>query len=78
MRLDKLTVKTREALVWAASHGGGLGPKAQNFHYQEFRLDNTGDPRVQRNVGLAAQAYRDKFGSTTILNASTVNLVEFA
>lgn len=66
----ELTPKTREALAWAAHHGGGLGPKAKNFHYQEFRLDNTGDPRVQRRVGLAAQAYRDKFGPTTILSSA--------
>lgn len=65
-----LTPETREALAWAAGHGGGLGPKAKNFHYQEFRLDNTGDPRVQRRVGLAAQAYRDKFGPTTILSSA--------
>ncbi len=66
----ELTPEVREALAWAASHGGGLGPKAQNFHYQEFRLDNTGDPRVRRKVGLAAQAYRDKFGPTTILSSA--------
>ena len=66
----ELTRETREALAWAASHGGGLGPKAKNFHYQEFRLDNTGDPRVRRRVGLAAQAYRDKFGPTTILSSA--------
>lgn len=66
----ELTPKTRDALAWASSHGGGLGPKAKNFHYQEFRLDNTGDPRVQRKVGLAAQAYRDKFGPTTILSSA--------
>lgn len=66
----ELTPETSEALAWAASHGGGLGPKAKNFHYQEFRLDNTGDPRVRRAVGLAAQAYRDKFGPTTILSSA--------
>jgi hypothetical protein len=66
----ELTPKTINALAWAAGHGGSLGPKAQNFHYQEFRLDNTGDPRVQRKVGLAAQAYRDKFGPTTILSSA--------
>jgi hypothetical protein len=65
----ELTRETREALAWAADHGGGLGPQAKNFHYQEFRLDNTGDPRVRRGVGLAAQAYRDKFGQTTILSS---------
>jgi hypothetical protein len=63
------TPTTREALAWAARHGGGLGPKAMNFHYQEFRVDNTGDPRVRRRVGLAAQAYRNKFGPTTILSS---------
>jgi hypothetical protein len=66
----ELTPETREALGWAASHGGGLGPRAKNFHYQEFRLDNTGDPRVRRRVGLAAQAYRDKFGPTTIVSSA--------
>ena len=66
----ELTRETREALAWAADHGGGLGPQAKNFHYQEFRLDNTGDPRVRRGVGLAAQAYRDKFGQTTILSSA--------
>ena len=66
----ELTADTRQALAWAASHGGGLGPDAKNFHYQEFRLDNTGDPRVRRSVGLAAQAYRDKFGPTTILSSA--------
>jgi len=66
----ELTPETREALAWAAGHGGGLGPKAKNFHYQEFRLDNTGDPRVRRRVGLAAQAYRDMFGPTTILSSA--------
>jgi hypothetical protein len=66
----ELTPETRQALAWAASHQGGLGPKAKNFHYQEFRLDNTGDPRVRRAVGLAAQAYRDKFGKTTILSSA--------
>ena len=66
----ELTPETRDALAWAASHGGSLGPKAKNFHYQEFRLDNTGDPRVRRRVGLAAQAYRDKFGPTTILSSA--------
>jgi len=66
----ELTPETRKALAWAAGHGGGLGPQAQNFHYQEFRLDNTGDPRVRRRVGLAAQAYRDKFGPTTILSSA--------
>jgi hypothetical protein len=66
----ELTPETRQALAWAASHHGGLGPKAKNFHYQEFRLDNTGDPRVRRAVGLAAQAYRDKFGKTTILSSA--------
>ena len=66
----ELTPETREGLAWAAGHGGGLGPKAKNFHYQEFRLDNTGDPRVRRRVGLAAQAYRDKFGLTTILSSA--------
>ena len=66
----ELTPETREALTWAASHGGSLGPDAKNFHYQEFRLDNTGDPRVRRSVGLAAQAYRDKFGPTTILSSA--------
>jgi hypothetical protein len=66
----ELTPETREALAWAAGHGGGLGPKAENFHYPEFRLDNTGDPRVRRSVGLAAQAYRDKFGPTTILSSA--------
>jgi hypothetical protein len=65
----KLTPDTRAALAWAAGHGGGLGPRAKNFHYQEFRLDNTGDPRVRRKVGLAAQAYRDRFGPTTILSS---------
>ena len=65
----ELTPHTRSALAWAARHGGGLGPKAKNFHYQEFRLDNTGDPRVRRKVGLAAQAYRDRFGPTTILSS---------
>jgi hypothetical protein len=66
----ELTPETREALAWAAGHGGRLGPKAKNFHYQEFRLDNTGDPRVRRRVGLAAQVYRDKFGPTTILSSA--------
>jgi len=66
----ELTPKTREALAWAARHGGGLGPMAKNFHYQEFRLDNHRDPRVRRRVGLAAQAYRDKFGPTTILSSA--------
>src|SRR5262249_30702064 len=66
----ELTAKTREALAWAARHGGRLGPKAKNFHYLEFRLDNHDDPRVQRRVGLAAQAYRDKFGPTTILSSA--------
>jgi Putative peptidoglycan binding domain/Peptidase M15 len=66
----ELTPETREALAWAASHGGGLGQKAKNFHYQEFRLDNTGDPRVRRTVGLAAQAYRDRFGPMTILSSA--------
>lgn len=65
-----LTADTRQALAWAAGHGGGLGPDAKNFHYQEFRLDNTGDPRVRRSVGLAAQSYRDKFGPTTILSSA--------
>jgi hypothetical protein len=65
----ELTPDTRQALAWAASHDGCLGPNAQNFHYQEFRLDNTGDPRVRRSVGLAAQAYRDKFGPTIILSS---------
>ena len=31
---------------------------------------HTGDPRVRRAVGLAAQAYRDKFGKTTILSSA--------
>jgi Peptidase M15/Putative peptidoglycan binding domain len=66
----ELTADTRQALAWAASHGGCLGPNARNFHYQEFRLDNTGDPRVRRRVGLAAQAYRDKFGVTTIVSSA--------
>jgi hypothetical protein len=66
----ELTPRTREALAWAARRHGALGPKAKNFHYQEFRLDNTGDPRVRRSVGLAAQAYRDKFGKTTILSSA--------
>jgi zinc D-Ala-D-Ala carboxypeptidase len=66
----ELTPETRDALAWAASHGGSLGPNAKNFHYQEFRLDNIGDPRVRRSVGLAAQAYRDKFGPTTILSSA--------
>lgn len=66
----ELTPGTSQALAWAASNGGGLGPNAKNFHYQEFRLDNTGDPRVRRTVGLAAQAYRDKFGLTTILSSA--------
>lgn len=66
----ELTPDTRQALAWAASHGGGLGPNAKDFHYQEFRLDNTGDPRVRRGVGLASQAYRDKFGMTTIISSA--------
>ena len=66
----ELTADTRQALAWAASHGGCLGPNARNFHYQEFRLDNTGDPRVRRSVGLAAQAYRDKFGATMIVSSA--------
>ena len=66
----ELTPDTRQALAWAASHGGCLGPNAKNFHYQEFRLDNTSDPRVRRSVGLAAQAYRDKFGPTIILSSA--------
>ena len=66
----ELTQETRDALAWAVARGGGLGPRAENFHYQEFRLDNRGDPRVRRSVGLAAQAYRDKFGPTTILSSA--------
>jgi hypothetical protein len=66
----QLTPETVRALAWSAGHGGALGPKARNFHYQEFRLDNTGDPRVRRAVGLAAQAYRDKLGATTILSSA--------
>ncbi len=66
----ELTPETQEALAWAARHHGSLGPEAKNFHYQEFRLDNTGDPRVRRRVGLAAQAYRDNFGPTTILSSA--------
>lgn len=65
----RLTADTAAALAWAAGHGGGLGPKAKNFHYQEFRLDNTKDPRVRRKVGLAVQAYRNRFGPTTILSS---------
>jgi Peptidase M15 len=66
----KLTSDTRAALAWAAGHAGGLGPKAKNFHYQEFRLDNTRDPRVRRKVVLAMQAYRDRFGPTTIVSSA--------
>jgi Putative peptidoglycan binding domain/Peptidase M15 len=66
----QLTPETRNALAWAASRHGVLGPKARNFHYQEFRLDNRGDPRVRRRIGLAAQAYRDKFGPTQILSSA--------
>ena len=65
----ELTDETREAIAWSAKHGGGLGPKAEDFHFQEFRLDNTGEPRVKRKVGLALQAYRDKFGPTTVLSS---------
>jgi hypothetical protein len=66
----ELTPDTREALAWAASHRGRLGPRAKDCYYHEFRLDNTGDPRVQRRVGLATQAYKDKFGQTTIMSSA--------
>ena len=67
----QLTPPTMEALAFSAANGGSLGPRAKNFHYQEFRLDNKGDPRVRRSVCLAAQAYRNKFGSTTIIRSSS-------
>jgi hypothetical protein len=66
-----LTPFTRLALAYAARHHGSLGRKAKDFRYQEFRLDNTGPPRVRRSVALAAQAYRDRFGATTILRSSS-------
>jgi hypothetical protein len=67
----RLTPMTRMALAFAARNHGALGRKAKNFRYQEFRLDNTGDPRVRRSVAIAAQAYRDRFGSTTIVRSSS-------
>jgi Putative peptidoglycan binding domain/Peptidase M15 len=67
----QLTPATVDALAFSAANRGSLGPRAQNFSYQEFRLDNKGDPRVRRSVGLAAQAYRDKFGPTTIVRSSS-------
>jgi hypothetical protein len=67
----ELTPFTRLALAYAARNHGSLGRKAKDFRYQEFRLDNTGPPRVRRSVALAAQAYRDRFGATTILRSSS-------
>jgi hypothetical protein len=67
----KFSPRTRLALAWAARHNGTLGPKAKNFRFQEFRLDNKGDPHVRRSVALAAQAYRKKFGPTTILRSAS-------
>jgi len=67
----ELTARTRLALAFAARNNGSLGRKAHNFRYQEFRLDNKGHPRVRRRVGLAAQAYRDRFGPTTILRSGS-------
>jgi hypothetical protein len=67
----KLTAMTRLALAFSARNKGSLGRSAKNFRFQEFRLDNKGDPRVRRNVGLAAQAYRDKFGPTTIVRSAS-------
>jgi hypothetical protein len=69
----KLTPMTRAALAFAARNHGSLGRKAKDFRYQEFRLDNKGDPRVRRAVGLAAQAYRDRFGPTTILRSASTH-----
>jgi Peptidase M15/Putative peptidoglycan binding domain len=66
-----LTPATRLALAYSARNRGSLGRKAKNFTYHEFRLDNRGDPRVRRDVALAAQAYRDKFGPTTILRSAS-------
>ncbi|MGZ4391487.1 MAG: peptidoglycan-binding domain-containing protein [Gaiellaceae bacterium] len=67
----ELTPATVEALAFSAANGGSLGPRANNFRYQEFRLDNKGDPRVRRSVGLAVQAYRNTFGPTTIVRSSS-------
>ncbi len=67
----RLTPQTRMALAFSARNKGSLGRKAKNFRYQEFRLDNKGNPRVRRAIGLAAQAYRDKFGPTTIIRSSS-------
>jgi hypothetical protein len=69
----QLTPLTRAALAYASRNQGSLGRKAKNFHYQEFRIDNKGDPRVRRQVALAAQAYRDQFGPTTILRSSSTS-----
>ena len=67
----QLTPATLAALAFSAGNNGSLGPKAKNFRYAEFRLDNKGEPRVRRSVALAAQAYRDKFGPTTIIRSSS-------
>jgi hypothetical protein len=67
----KLTPYTRLALAYAARNDGTLGRKAKDFRYREFRLDNKGDPRVRRKIGIAAQAYRNKFGPTTVLRSSS-------